>query len=190
MKNDNVITTPDNIEIYENKIYMLCDDYINTLPDPNNIYNNRCFTGMIKYIYRYYIGDLLNNKNNRDGNRYNNIQLLDSLFYIYVDISYKYNNIPTILEFSLFIGINRDTIQTWKNNTRRELTPEYAVTVKKWYEECELAQVKEKDVKSIFLLKSNYNYNDNLQAIPLENQGVKTSIEQLPVLGVETDDQE
>lgn len=187
MKNDNVITTPDNIEIYENKIYMLCDDYINTLPDPNVIYDGKTITGMFLYIYNNYIGELLDNKNNKATNRYNDIKLLDMLFNIYINLCYKYNNTPTILEFSsIFTGISRDIINRWKNNNRRELNPEYVDTVKKWYEICELALVKDQGIKSIFLLKSNYGYNDSLAPIPLEMQGVKTSIEQLPVLGIET----
>ena len=90
-------------------------------------------------------------------------------------------SIPTILEFScIYSGISRDIINRWKNGDRRKVTSEYVDTVKKWYAECELAQVQDQGIKSIFLLKSNFGYNDNLAAIPLEAQNVRVSTEQLP----------
>lgn len=186
--NNNVIEIKqdDNIyEVYENDIMILCDEYIDSLSDPDMLYNNKgCFTGLIKYINRKLITNILDNKN-RTANRYNDIQLLDNLFNIYCQLCYKYNNNPTILEYSLFIGISRDTITDWKNGTNRNVTPEYIHTVKNWFQECELAQVKGTDVKSIFLLKSCYNYNDNLQQIPLENQERQSSIDALPTFAIE-----
>lgn len=155
MINDNNVT--DNLK---NDIETLTQEYINTLNDPSDIYKNHTITGLFHYIYNNYIGDLLNNK--RVGNRptYNNIQLLDDLFNIYIDLCFRFNNTPTILEFSLFTGINRDTFNTWLNGYVKNVTTDYTDTVKKWRNTCELAQVKDQGVKSIFLLKAVYNYND------------------------------
>ena len=36
----NTIKTTDGIEVYESKVYILCDEYINTLNNSEDIYNN------------------------------------------------------------------------------------------------------------------------------------------------------
>lgn len=178
----NTVKTADGIEIYTSKIYELVDDYINMLPDPANV-TSRNFTGICQYVYENFIGDLLNNKYNKSANRYPDIKLLDNLFNIYTSLCCKYNQLPYILEFTIFTGISRDIIHDWKNNNRRELTPEYVHTAKRWYAECELAQVKEKDIKSIFLLKSNFGYAETAPVHVDTKQAIQADA--LPVFGLE-----
>lgn len=177
---NNTVKSENDIEVYTSEIYALVDEYINALPDPTNI-TSRNFTGICQHVYENYIGDLLNNKYNKSANRYPDIKLLDRLFNIYTSLCCKYNQLPYILEFSIFTGVSRDIINDWKNNNRRELTPEYVHTAKRWAHECELAQVKEKDIKSIFLLKANYGYAETAPVHVEQKQTITAG--SLPVLG-------
>ena len=54
--------------------------------------------------------------------------------------------------------------------------------VKKWYTECENQLTNGGSVFEIFLLKSQYRYNDNLAPIPIENQGPALIASELPDL--------
>lgn len=149
----------DGQEIYTHKIKSLADEYINNLDNPDDINNNNTlFNGMVKYINLNYF------KHNPID--YADIEYIDSIWDIYTGLCYKYNKYPTIIEFCLMIGINRETITSWKNeNTRnykyyttdgkeikdiaawklnhqdeeyrQELSMSHSNTVKKWLAECE-----------------------------------------------------
>lgn len=186
MDKNTIKTSNSNIEIYENEIYILCDEYIAGLRDPDEIYSNkRLVTEMCKYIYKHYVSNVLNNKYS-NGNRYNDFILLDKLWDIFTSIVHKYNTNSSILLFTCFSGISRETINTWKNNHDRQLTQQQSDIVKKWFKESELDLVSGGSVFDIFMLKSNFNYNDNLQAIPLESQGRTATIESLPTLAIDS----
>lgn len=180
--NINTITTENSIEVYENEIAILCDDYINGLHDPDSIYtNNGLFVDMLKYIYKNYIKYILKN----DGVlvHYNDIKLLDNLFSIYTQLvyKYKYNKKPSIIEYSLFTNVSRDIIQDWKTGNRRELTPEYVRYVKRWYAECENALLNTGGVFEIFQLKSCYGYAETAPVHVEQKQTITAG--SLPVLG-------
>lgn len=181
-------------EIYTHKIKALADEYINTLDNPEDIYNNNTlFNGMIKYIYINYF------KYNKID--YANIEYLDNLWNIYTSLCYKYNKYPTIIEYCLMININRETITSWKNETTRsykyyttdgeeikdlpawrinhpnedykqELSTSHSNTVKKWLAECEnnlfRGAAEGNKVGCIFALKANYGYTETAP-IPVQN---------------------
>lgn len=181
---DNTIKTDQNIQVYESDIYIWVDNYINSLEDPDLIYTNKgLFSDMINYIYKNYIQYLLNNNIYHNNNiRYNNIELLDNLFSIYTNLVYKYKTPKrlTLLEFSIFTGIGKDTLYNWLYGNTKELNPKYKETVKKWYTICENSLINDTDtVKSIFLLKSVHGYNDNIAVKPDTSQTVQT-IQELP----------
>ena len=159
MKKNTVIADGTNTEIYLDTIHQLTDEYISTLDDPEKIYeNNTLFNGLIKYISINHF-----KKHPVD---YDDIQGIDRIWDIYTGLCYKYNKYPSIIEFSMLININRDTVNSWKNQeTRsylyydtdgnrikdiagwklnhpngeytRELSISHSVTVKKWLAECE-----------------------------------------------------
>ena len=81
------------------------------------------FPCLINYLYDNYIGDLLGNRHNDRKVIYPDIDLLDHLFSIYLSLVYKYkfNNRPSILEFSILTGINRDTFYKWMNKDFTDL---------------------------------------------------------------------
>ena len=166
----NTIKTTDGIEVYESKIQILCDEYINTLNNPEDIYNNpSLFTGMIKYIYRHLF------KNNPINN--DDIGLIDNIWGIYTELCYKYSKRPTLLNFSLLVGINNDTFNAWKNGEYRRgengANSEHSRTVKKWLLECESSLVdgatERNSIGCIFALKANYGYTETPQRVEIVN---------------------
>lgn len=158
----------ENVSILQSELDIYINEFINTLHDPDDIYTNkRLVSDLLRYLYNNCIVNLLNNTH-KNGNRYD-ILLLDKLFYICCDIVHRYNSNINIILFSCFINVNRETISNWKNNNNRELTTQELDIVKKWFDMCELDLVQGSSVFDIFMLKSNFNYNDNIAVRPDEN---------------------
>lgn len=164
----NTVRAENGAEVYESRIHELADEYINTLSDPESINNNpSLFTGMIKYIYRHLF------KNNPINN--DDIGLIDNIWSIYTELCYKYSKRPTLLNFSLLVGINNDTFNAWKNGEYRRgengTSSEHSRTVKKWLAECESSLVdgatERNSVGCIFALKANYGYTETPQRIEI-----------------------
>lgn len=179
----NTIRAENGAEVYENKINQYADEYINALSDPESINNNpSLFTGMIKYIYKYLFKPgkkdkvLSNSNSNLD---LSNIDLLNDIWGIYTDLCYRYNKRPTILNFSLMIGIDNTTILSWKDGEYRSggegASSERSRTVKKWYSECESSLLdgatERNSVGCIFALKANYGYTETPQRIEITGSG-------------------
>ena len=153
MKNNTVVAN-DGSEIYTDDMFYYADEYINTLRNPDDIYTSNVFTGLIKYIKR-------NVKFDKD--IYEDIDVLNNIWEVYTELVYKYMQKPTIEEFSLLIGIHRDTIYSWMNGETRkddyskELGTSRSDTIKKWQDECRLGRYKSAasgNVGGIFLCKA------------------------------------
>lgn len=177
----NVIKTIDGIEIYESKIHILCDEYINTLNNPEDIYNNpSLFTGMLKYIYKHLFKPGKNDKILSNSNcklDLSDIDLLDSIWTIYTDLCYRYSKRPTILNFSLMIGVDNTTIDSWRRGEYRAgdegARSARSQTVRKWLKECESSLVdgatEKNSIGCIFALKANYGYSETPQRVEIVN---------------------
>ena len=166
----NAVKAGNGAEVYEHDIKYYADEYINTLDDSESINNNpSLFTGMIKYIYKYLF------KNNPVNN--DDIGLIDNIWSIYTELCYKYSKRPTLLNFSLLVGINNDTFNAWKNGEYRRgengASSEHSRTVKKWLAECESSLVdgatERNSVGCIFALKANYGYTETPQRVEIVN---------------------
>lgn len=175
----NAVKAGNGAEVYEHDIKYYADEYINTLDDPESINNNpSLFTGMIKYIYKYLFKPgkkdkvLSNSNSNLD---LSDIDLLDNIWGIYTELCYKYSKRPTILNFSLMIGVDNTTILSWKDGEYRSggegASSERSRTVKKWYAECESSLLdgatERNSVGCIFALKANYGYTETPQRIEI-----------------------
>lgn len=174
----NTVRAENGAEVYENKIKYYADEYINDLPDGEDSINNNpsLFTGMIKYIYKH-----LFKPGKKDKVLYNantvldtgDIELLNNIWDIYTELCYKYNKRPTILNFSLLIGVDNRTIDTWRRGEFRAgedgTSSAHSQTVKKWLAECESSLVdgatERNSVGCIFALKANYGYTETPQRI-------------------------
>ena len=175
----NTVKAGNGAEIYETKIHEYADEYINTLGDPESINNNpSLFTGMIKYIYKNLFKPgkrdkvLSNSNSNLD---LSDIDLLDNIWGIYTELCYRYSKRPTILNFSLMIGVDNTTIDSWRRGEYRAgdegTSSTRSQTVKKWLKECESSLVdgatERNSVGCIFALKANYGYTETPQRIEI-----------------------
>lgn len=181
----NSIQAENGTEVYTDDIYMYADEYEESLRDSSKLYeqSSSTFTGLIKYINRK-MGFDYNKSMNED------IELLDSIWNTYVDLVYKYNQKPTIMEFALLIGVNRDTIYSWSNgDTRTEynskLSRTRSDTVKRWQAECKLGRYKGAaagNVGYIFLCKA---VDGMAETAPVQTEPKRQALpaDQLPRLG-------
>ena len=175
----NTVRAENGAEVYESRIHELADEYINTLSDPESINNNpSLFTGMIKYIYKH-----LFKPGKKDKVLYNantvldtgDIDTIDDVWSIYTELCYKYNKRPTLLNFSLLVGVSNDTFTTWEQGEYRGggdgAGSAHSRTVKKWRKECESSLVdgatERNSVGCIFALKANYGYTETPQRIEI-----------------------
>ena len=176
----NTVRAENGAEVYEDKIKYYADEYINDLPEGEDSINNNpsLFTGMIKYIYKHLFKPgkkdkvLSNSNSNLD---LSDIDLLDNIWGIYTELCYKYSKRPTILNFSLMIGVDNTTIDSWRRGECRDegmgTNSPRSQTVKKWLKECESSLVdgatERNSVGCIFALKANYGYTETPQRIEI-----------------------
>ena len=175
----NTVRAENGAEVYESRIHELADDYINTLTDPDSINNNpSLFTGMIKYIYKYLFKPKRNDKVLYNSNSVldtGDIELLDNIWNIYTELCYRYNKRPTLLNFSLLVGIGNDVFNSWIRGEYRAgengASSPHCQTAKKWKAECESSLVdgatERNSVGCIFALKANYGYTETPQRIEI-----------------------
>lgn len=121
---DNTVKSEVGIEVYQNDICRLVDEYIDTELDGNTESVADNFVSMI-----FYIADNIQKPSHDD------IELLDNLFSIYVRICAKYKVLPTLEVFSFLTGIHRTTFTDWANGLYR-VNSAHGITVKKWFDVC------------------------------------------------------
>ena len=160
------------IEIFENDISILCDEYINSLPDSNMIYKSAVFSGMLDYIYKHCIKNIIPEQNKL------NFELLDNIFNsVYIPLCYRFDKVPTIIQFCVLVNIDNGNISDVKNGIYRsngaKVNTNSTQTVKKWYNTCESAllgkAINESSIGSIFALKSSFGYHEN-QTVTIESR--------------------
>ncbi len=134
MKKSNTTVTEQGIEVYENDIYRLVDEYINTVLqvtpeefDTQKEYKAAVADSFVDMIF--YIADRIPKPSNDD------IELLDNIFNIFVRICSKYNVLPTLEVFSFLVNINRSTFSDWMRGDYRT-SSSHGTTVKKWFDIC------------------------------------------------------
>lgn len=177
--NDSVIITIDGMEVYESEIDILCDDYISTLPEDISITKPSVFSGMLKYIYKHKVKQIIEtDKQNRNNSYNNNHDLLDEIFdNIYTVLCSRYSITPTIQQFCVFVNIDKGIISDINKGYYRQggykVNPDTRHTVKKWYDYCEsvsLGEATRGSIGDIFNLKANYQYRDNVQQVEVITQ--------------------
>ena len=182
----NTVRAENGTEIYETKIHELADEYImQAFRDCEDdeikalMRKAQPFKGMLKYIYNnlFKMTDKDINYNNKNSNiDYGDINLLNDLWGIYTELCYRYLQNPTILNFSLFTGIDTDTFNSWKNGEYKGgadgASSAHSVSVKKWLKECEAAlydSAMTGNPGPMFLLKANYGYTETPQRVEMVN---------------------
>lgn len=165
------------ISIEESYIQELTEEYINSLDDPQELKNSiGCFKNLLTYIYKYYLKDYLAQYNKYD------IQVLDNVFsvYIYLVRKYKKNNLPNILEFTELCNINHTELCNIKSGLVKSVSIVDIDVVQKWHNVCENALIDDNGIKSIFLLKSKYNYVEAANTQPIIHANNVLNVGSLP----------
>ena len=177
MTDNSILAKYNDIEIYQSDIDLYCQEYIDNLPDEQLIYKTPTFTGLLEYLYRKVIKNIV--VKDYTGYDYN---VLDNIFYnIYIPLTGKYGFTPTVIQFCTLVKIDNANISDIKNGVYRtsgiEAKKEKTQTVKRWYNTCESAllsrAVDNNSIGSIFALKSVYQYNDS-QTIRIEQDTTPT----------------
>lgn len=130
----NTTTAVQGIEVYENKIWQLVDEYINTVlcihqEDYDSIEKYKKDIADNRIDMFFYISDRIEKPGNDD------IDLLDKIFNIYLRVCGRYGISPTLQMFGIMVGINGMTFTDWMNGDYRRGTA-HGMTVKKWKETC------------------------------------------------------
>lgn len=164
MQNSIVIKTPDGqVEIYTNELDQLVDEFVRDM-DEEMMYKPSTWLAVLKHIYmecfkpqkklHYNAGSILND----------NPEAIEAIWDWYVSTAYKFGKTPTILQFGILTGIDRTTIQTWKNGTWRTANKTYSLTAKKMYAEAEAAlenrTIESNGIGAIFALKANHGWRE------------------------------
>lgn len=130
----NTTTTTTGIEVYENQIWQLVDEYIDTVlhinqNDYDSIEKYKKEIANNRIDLFFYISDRIEKPNNND------IELLDNIFNIYIRVCGRYGISPTLQMFGILVGINNMTFSDWANGDYRTAST-HGITVKKWKETC------------------------------------------------------
>lgn len=185
---DLLVVSLNDIEIYQSEIDVLCEDYISALPDPAMIYKSMTFKGLLNYIYRFYLRDIIEtDKHNRHSNN-SNYDLLDAIFNnVYLPLCAKYSIVPTVLSFCVFVNISHGVISDFKNGVhhvdKAKANEKTRATVLKWYTlaESSLADkaFNENGIGAIFGLKAAHGWSDQPQEMRLTIEQQSATPEQI-----------
>ena len=167
----------DVLEINDNNIYNVLSDeidrytelYINSLVNPEEIYNTFTFQGLLNYIK----SNVFRVSFDRDYKRhsvidYNNIKHLYISWELYKSICSKYNKPYTILGYCTMLGLSRDDISIWEKSKDNNIIS-FIQHVKTDTENILVSNTIEKNsIGSIFLLKSKYSYSETPQTVIID----------------------
>lgn len=165
IESNSVLVSYNGIEVYPDDIAILCDEYINNLPNPEIIYKSAGFCGLLEYIYSRKLKHVVINK---PGKGYD-FTVLDNIFYnIYLPLCYRYNITPTVIQFTALARIDNTHLGDIKNgvysSNGSRVNPAHMRTVKNWFNACESAllgrAVNDNGIGAIFALKANYGYRE------------------------------
>ena len=184
MSDNSIKIQKKDISVYESDIYYYFDECIDIEfngKKPNNKDIKEIFPYIMIYIQKHCIK--LDN--------YNNIQLIDSLFDIFVQLCMKYSYNPTIFCFSLFSGISLTTIEEWYLGITR-VSKQYSDYAKKWIMVCrnclanDLNNSNSASINKIFVSKAVYGMREDAQVQPQQSYKALTATE-LPRLDISDD---
>lgn len=169
------------VEVYENKVYIYEKEYIDMVSTNYNkselagiLKKTPTFRGMLKYIYNNVFKPQKGQKHNSNID-YGDVDLLGNIWDTYTGLCYKYLQYPTMLDFSLFTGIRRETLSDWTTGHTRSggnaESSEHTRMAKKWRAECEGAAYSSAlsgNPGAMFILKANYGYKEDSPS-PVQN---------------------
>lgn len=176
VKKSNTTVTEQGIEVYENDIYRLVDEYINTVLQvtPEEFDTQKEYKAVVADSFVdmiFYIADRIPKPGTE------NIELLDNIFSVYVRICTKYGVLPTLEVFSFLVGIERRTFTKWSNGQYRASTS-HGDTVKKWFDICKNCTVNRlnnqpgTNANLIFVAKAAYGMAETAPVQTAQQDGI------------------
>lgn len=176
MKKSNTTVTEQGIEVYENDIYRLVDEYINAVlqVSPEEFATQKEYKATVADSFVdmiFYIADRIPKPSNDD------IELLDNIFNIFVRICSKYNVLPTLEVFSFLVNINRSTFSDWMRGDYRT-SSSHGITVKKWFDICKNCTVNRlnnqpgTNANLIFVAKAAYGMAETAPVQTAQQDGI------------------
>lgn len=98
-------------------------NYIQSLPDPDSIYNINAFIGLLFQLHREVVKPALIKPGHiKSGCNGYDIKALDAIFYnIFIPLIAKYRITPTIGMFMYLTGLFTSVIDTWKKNSSNSI---------------------------------------------------------------------
>lgn len=176
MKKSNTTVTEQGIEVYENDIYRLVDEYINTVlqVSPEEFATQKEYKSTVADSFVdmiFYIADRIPKPSNDD------IELLDNIFNIFVRVCSKYNVLPTLEVFSFLVNINRSTFSDWMRGDYRT-SSSHGTTVKKWFDICKNCTVNRlnnqpgTNANLIFVAKAAYGMAETAPVQTAQQDGI------------------
>ena len=176
MKKSNTTVTEQGIEVYENDIYRLVDEYINTVlqVSPEEFDTQKEYKAVVADSFVdmiFYIADRIPKPSNDD------IELLDNIFNIFVRICSKYNVLPTLEVFSFLVNINRSTFSDWMRGDYRTSST-HGTTAKKWLDTCKNCTVNRlnnqpgTNANLIFIAKAAYGMAETAPVQTVQQDGI------------------
>ena len=176
MKKSNTTVTEQGIEVYDNDIYRLVDEYINTVLQvaPEEFDTQKEYKAVVADSFVdmiFYIHDRIPKPSNDD------IELLDNIFNIFVRVCSKYNVLPTLEVFSFLVGINRSTFSDWMRGDYRA-SSSHGTTAKKWLDTCKNCTVNRlnnqpgTNANLIFIAKAAYGMAETAPVQTVQQDGI------------------
>lgn len=188
IKMENALIQTDKCIVYQSDIDYLCEEYLETLHNPELIYTKSApFNGLLLYLYKHNLQKIIGNKQGNSQNRYD-YDLLDKLFdTVYLPLCYRFNKTPTVMQFCLLCGLDNNLLSDLKNGFYRQdnsrVNKETQQKVKKWSAICESSlvskTVEESSIGSMFILKAVHGYKEQDSTINLQVQQVTESPESI-----------
>lgn len=170
---------PKDIQTYQNKsmyyrdqINILVNQYKNFLNDDTSISDTMLLRHNTFNALLNFIGINLFNDNplyniyikNPDNIDLSNTDLLSVLLDIYINLSGKYNHRFTVNGFCLMLNINKQDIMTLAASA------DGCRLIRKLKGLCEQSLLSGSQTFDLFLLKSQFGYSENPQAVPQEEE--------------------
>lgn len=191
----NAVETSAGVGVYEHAIWLAADDYIEGLEDQYTpleqvlaqVRTFRGFRGLLNHIYTRLFKPSPNNPKHRTDQYttmvnsvldYNDIDLLDAIFDIYVALCAKYNQLPSVLNYCTMVGLSAATVKTWLTGAVRDYdfsesdedfrqfsqtSRKHKQVVQRWFDVSEGAMYDNAasgNVGGIFLMKAAFGYRE------------------------------
>lgn len=142
-------------------IILATDEFISRLHNPDDIYKPSAFNGLIMYIYSTCVCGVHNDFTPID---INDIPTMYTLWNYYVALCSEYDKTPTIVQFSLLLGVNKNTLYTWLTSNTKSATKAHKQFGQIVMAACESATlgrtIDQNSIGAMFAMKAIFGVNE------------------------------